>query len=330
MKIIAPDWYPKFRCKAGECKHTCCAGWEIDIDEASRARYEALPGEMGERLRKAMAADESGAHFRLTEAGRCPLLNDNGLCDLILSSGEGALCQTCTDHPRFRHFYKGWVEIGLGLCCEEAARLLLTKETPFDLVELADDGVEEKLDEVELAVSACRTIFMIKMLGRKDPLEKRMASMAKVCKLAHLAVSPQETAAFFRKLERLDDQWLSYLDVLAASSQWKTIPAEWEVPLTQLTAYLLFRHFPDSIEDNTMEQRVGVCLLLCRVVAQIFLSGTEQTMDALVEIVRMMSSEIEYSDRNFQVLLDEFPLISPDSESDVESDSESDSESDLE
>lgn len=87
MKIVVPDWYPRFRCKAGECKHTCCAGWEIDIDEESRARYEALPGEMGQRVRKAMVADENGAHFRLTEAGRCPLLNDNGLCDLILSSG---------------------------------------------------------------------------------------------------------------------------------------------------------------------------------------------------------------------------------------------------
>lgn len=220
--------------------------------------------------------------------------------------------------------------MGLGLCCEEAARLLLTKETPFDLVELADDGVEEKLDEVELAVSACRTIFMVKILGRSVPLEERMTSMAKICTLAHLAVSPQETAAFFRKLERLDDQWLVDLDVLAASSQWKTIPAEWEVPFTQLTAYLLFRHFPDSIEDNTMELRVGVCLLLCRVVAQIFLCGPEQTMDALVEIVRMMSSEIEYSDQNFQTLLNEFPLTLPGSESDSDYDSDFDSESDLE
>ncbi len=308
MKIMVPDWYSRFRCKAGECRHTCCAGWEIDIDEESRARYEALPGEMGERVRKAMATDESGAHFRLTEAGRCPLLNDNGLCDLILSSGEEALCQTCADHPRFRHFYQGWVEMGLGLCCEEAARLLLTQEKLFELVELADDGVEERLDRVETAVCACRTIFMTGILRRNEPLEKRMASMAKICKLAHLAVSPQETAAFFRKLERLDDQWLDYLDVLASSSQWETIPAEWEVPLTQLTAYLLFRHFPDSIKDAAMEQRIGVCLLLCRVVAQIFLSGPEQTMDALVEIVRMMSSEIEYSDQNFQVLLDEFLL----------------------
>jgi len=308
MKTTVPNWYSRFHCKASECKHTCCANWEIDIDEEAQARYQALPGEIGERVRKAMVTDENGAHFLLAHDGRCPLLNDNGLCDLILSCGEEALCQTCTDHPRFRHYYQGWVEMGLGLCCEEAARLLLTQKEDFDMVVLLDDGVEEEKDQIETAICACRNMLMARVLEREGSLEERIANVAKICKLAHLAVSPQKTALFFRKLERLDDQWLSCLDALAASSQWKAIPTDWESPFAQLTAYLLFRHIPDAIEDSAMERRTGVCLLLCRMVAQIFLSGPEQTMDALVEIVRMMSSEIEYSDQNFQALLDEFPL----------------------
>ena len=32
MKIIVPDYYKDFKCLAGDCKHSCCIGWEVDID----------------------------------------------------------------------------------------------------------------------------------------------------------------------------------------------------------------------------------------------------------------------------------------------------------
>lgn len=31
MNLYVPDYYPAFRCIAERCRHTCCAGWEIDI-----------------------------------------------------------------------------------------------------------------------------------------------------------------------------------------------------------------------------------------------------------------------------------------------------------
>ena len=31
--LVYPDYYPEFRCSASACKHNCCIGWEIDIDE---------------------------------------------------------------------------------------------------------------------------------------------------------------------------------------------------------------------------------------------------------------------------------------------------------
>lgn len=51
MKRVVPDYYADFACVAGACRHTCCVGWEIDIDPDSLRRYQAMPGEMGERLR---------------------------------------------------------------------------------------------------------------------------------------------------------------------------------------------------------------------------------------------------------------------------------------
>ena len=45
-----PDYYDEFQCIADRCKDTCCAGWEIDIDDASYEAYQKVPGEFGKRL----------------------------------------------------------------------------------------------------------------------------------------------------------------------------------------------------------------------------------------------------------------------------------------
>ena len=50
MKLIAPDYYPRFRCIADRCRHSCCVGWEIDVDEESLEKYAALPVELGEEI----------------------------------------------------------------------------------------------------------------------------------------------------------------------------------------------------------------------------------------------------------------------------------------
>ena len=48
MKIIAPNYYDKFRCVADKCKHNCCIGWEVDIDLLTLNKYENLEGSLGE------------------------------------------------------------------------------------------------------------------------------------------------------------------------------------------------------------------------------------------------------------------------------------------
>ena len=52
MIVRVPDYFSEFSCIAGDCKDSCCLGWEIDIDEDSYEYYQTLPGEVGERLRK--------------------------------------------------------------------------------------------------------------------------------------------------------------------------------------------------------------------------------------------------------------------------------------
>ena len=69
MRTVYPDYYKDFCCTASACRHTCCAGWEIDIDRASMRRYAAAEGDLGRRLRAGIAGGEN-PHFVLTEGGR--------------------------------------------------------------------------------------------------------------------------------------------------------------------------------------------------------------------------------------------------------------------
>ena len=75
---LQPDFYDRFRCRAAACRHSCCKGWEIDIDENTLDLYRSLKGTWREKMDAAIVCDEYGAHFRLTEEERCPFLQQDG------------------------------------------------------------------------------------------------------------------------------------------------------------------------------------------------------------------------------------------------------------
>ena len=117
--------FQNFHCIAGDCKHSCCIGWEIDIDEDALDDYRQIGGDFGRRLSTNIEWTDT-PHFKLTKDERCPFLNRQNLCEIILNLGEESLCQICTDHPRFRSFFSDRTAIGLGLCCEAAAKQVLS------------------------------------------------------------------------------------------------------------------------------------------------------------------------------------------------------------
>ena len=71
MKLIAPNYYPAFRCIADKCRHSCCIGWEIDIDTDTREKYRRVPGEFGARLNAAIEDGEVSC-FRMLKVGQSP------------------------------------------------------------------------------------------------------------------------------------------------------------------------------------------------------------------------------------------------------------------
>ena len=148
MILRKPDFYDQFKCIASRCTDTCCVGWEIDIDEATQELYRKVTGAFGDRLR----ANIEDGHFKLLPHDRCPFLDKDNLCEVFQNLGEDALCDICTEHPRFVEVYGDIMERGLGLCCEEAARLLLEGEGPLTFTSEECDEPEDELDEDDIEV----------------------------------------------------------------------------------------------------------------------------------------------------------------------------------
>ena len=140
MRVFKPSYYDDFKCIAGRCKHNCCIGWEIDIDEDTMDLYMSEHGAFGERLKENISLEGDCPHFVLGKGDRCPFLNDKNLCDVIINMGEESLCQICSDHPRFINCIEDREEMGIGMCCEEAARIIVTYKDKVEILgEKSDD-----------------------------------------------------------------------------------------------------------------------------------------------------------------------------------------------
>ena len=137
MKIVTPAYYKDFKCIAGACTDTCCAGWDVDVDEASYKHYKKVKGSFGKRLKSVMVPSEDGGCTFTLNNGRCPFLNDNNLCDLYIELGEDKLCETCAEFPRFINDYGNIREIGIAPSCKTAGELMFSykDELTFDTVE---------------------------------------------------------------------------------------------------------------------------------------------------------------------------------------------------
>ncbi|MBO5778784.1 MAG: flagellin lysine-N-methylase [Clostridia bacterium] len=304
MSLFAPAYYPAFRCIAGACRHSCCIGWEICIDSRTLARYKSLPP----RERKAILAhtvtQKGDTTIRLTHDERCPFLTNEGLCRLILAHGEEILCDICREHPRFYNEFSDRTEVGLGLCCEEAARLILSETEPFRLICLDGDESAEGIDPFEAHFfSARREVFSL-LSDRTRPLKDRLDDLLNRFSLSRRAIYENDDhwQSVCRELERLDPAWDEALTAWKNATPMQT--AFSEVACEQLIAYFLYRHLFGAIEDGRYSERIAFALLSAHIILSIASAVGGDDLDAtLIDTARAYSAEVEYDEDNVQALL---------------------------
>jgi len=292
MKIIVPGYYKNFACIAGRCRHSCCIGWEIDIDEDTLEMYNSLPGETGDRIRGGIVYRDPPC-FRLREGDRCHFLNERGLCDIILTLGEDGLCDICADHPRFRNYFSDRCEMGLGLCCEEACRLILGDREDFTLEILDDDGEDEGITTDEEEFFRIRDGIFRQVGDMRVPFSEILKDSGQGFD------SPHRWAEFYRSLERLDPVWDKYLDILESVDEF-SVPENRYTEAGNLYRYFIYRHGGDCTE------KLAAATDFAAHATQLILTlahAVNADFEGICEICRIYSSEIEYSEENTEAVI---------------------------
>lgn len=291
MLTILPSFYPRFVCRADRCGHSCCRGWEIDIDELTAERYLSWPGGLGEALRANMRENDGVWSFRLTADERCPFLRADNLCRLIREAGEEALCDICTMHPRF--FVLAADEEnelgGLGLCCEEACALLLAEERELSFyIEDSGEGLSFgeilAMTETELppaamvydeALTKAEAEAILQEMGETEPIDEHW---------------PEQLEAMRARLTEL----LQAAQADGSAGVTKRIPV---IALQNVYRYILYRQLP-LVNEAGAEAVAGYArksVSFIRLLAA--LTGDWP------EAVRRWSEQIEYSTENVDRLL---------------------------
>jgi lysine-N-methylase len=339
MLLRVPDFYDSFRCIADKCTDTCCIGWEIDIDETSAKRYSAIKGEFGDRLRQNI---EDG-HFKLLPGDRCPFLKRDGLCDMICHLGEPSLCDICREHPRFVEVYGDIMEKGLGLCCEEAVRLLLeSKETATAPISFVEREINDIPDEIpDDAIEARDAIFkerdnlFLILRNQSKPLHKRLID------LLDYAIETSGIEIPNKKISNnIHQSWFNVLGKgesfgPAWDATYKQLLQNGWVPSSNLfsdsdgekiIAYLLFRYYGKSLFDGNSLTKVEFALyfwIILQKIGSLFAleTGTASAkpeasnlQSVKINAIKLLSKQIEYSEEIMAILDEEFmenPVFSP-------------------
>lgn len=308
MLLRTPNFYPKFHCIADKCTDTCCIGWEIDIDKNSMERYKNVKGEFGDKLR---ASIHDGC-FALKEGDRCSLLNSCGLCELIINLGEEALCDICREHPRFVEVYGDVMEKGIGLCCEEGARLLLCANSKSKtdnlapVLEFTEGNINEPEDELpDDAREARDAIFLERedlfhiLEQRNIPLNKRLLMLLEYVteeNFAHESSNKNDSTSSSR--HKLQNAWIKLLGKGESyGTEWdkayeRIVQNGWSKEISaksiftdedgaKIVAYMLFRYYAKSLFDGDSLGKVQFAIFFWTILKEFGaeLAGSSQFAD---------------------------------------------------
>ncbi|MBO4877670.1 MAG: flagellin lysine-N-methylase [Ruminococcus sp.] len=313
MIFRTPGYYRRFRCIAGDCRDSCCIGWEIDIDEDTAAYYGSVEGDFGSRLRENI----SGGCFTLGEDERCPFLNSRNLCDIYTELGEEHLCQICSDHPRFYEWFGDVKEGGIGLSCEAAAALILSE----DMVLAEEEIQEEAFGECDsglhsLLCSAREDIFL--HLQNEDllsalctALDYAEALQENIDNGIYQLPEWEETSAaavpdhagviwFYTSLEQISPDWAPELRA-SAQRPAADLTADDITMLRRIAVYFIYRYFLKGAHDGEILSRVKLAAVSVYIIARLRRRGGDMLLTA-----KNYSKETEYCEENIEALCDAF------------------------
>lgn len=323
MIFRTPAYLDCFRCSADKCSDNCCIGWEIDIDESTAEKYKNVKGDFGERLKENIAFGECASFILKGE--RCPFLNERNLCDIIINLGENMLCQICSDHPRYFEWYGEIKEGGAGLCCEEAAKLILTAENPLEFTEKEipfEEGNEFEEELFGLLYEARAKIFSV-LYNEKKSIRQRVSEVLGFAENLQINIdnyideipdvkdvkteaegNMQSVLESLRALEPIDDNWEPYLNNLIESYRETDRDEELAKYQRNLLVYFIYRYFLKGVFDGEILSKVKLAAVSTAVIGYIIRKDNlkESDLEKIVNVCKLYSKQVEYSQENLDIL----------------------------
>ena len=238
MKLFAPKYYKDFKCIADKCEHNCCTGWEIDVDSKTLKKYKALKGGYAEVIKGSISKGRA-AHFVTCDGGRCPHLDENGLCRIITNYGEDYLCDICKNHPRFFN-YTDICEVGIGMSCPEAARVILSSPDYARFDEIGE--VDTDCEALDFNGRIERDFVYEILTNPNNTYPEKIKTL-----YTKYAISEKEDGYWHEligELEYLDENhkklFMAYLSAYR--------PSEKEPYAERFLAYLIYRHCTEALD----------------------------------------------------------------------------------
>ena len=284
-QVLQPSYYDKFSCIGGACENSCCArNWNITVDKKTYLKYKSfedkeLQSKLTQHLRRIRgegASDNNYAQITLEEDNRCPMLLENGLCDLIIKEGEEVLSITCQTFPRAKcGVDPRYLELSMSTACPEMIRQLDAIKGPleFDLLEKEFDidsglwrmgtSVPQGAPGVVAHTWVLREATIDILQNRNDPIWKRLLSVGMLMqRVTRLAEEGQYSA--------IPDAVQLYLRAaasgeLAKQLQMKPPAVELRFAAQDGLFELLFGALMYSSGDNQVTQRILANFLNCSV-----------------------------------------------------------------
>jgi len=342
MKLVYPDFYPKFHCLAGACPDSCCRqGWQIPVDEAHVRMYGALPGKSGEAVRRILTHSDGETVLAMKD-GVCPLLREDGLCALAAEHGEDSLCHICHTHPRFLEEYGGTREIHLSLSCPEAARLSLMGRKKLTFAShCTEEEVTEPntIDPDEYFALLTLRDFSIRLAQHRGlPVADRMALLLQLAQQAqslfdrkrydlckqlcrsyrHLTGRRQlkrlrrqrlrgtgwfAEAALFHRLEHLGTEFPELIRLgLFTARDGTDFDRQCGIVQEHLLVLWLSHYLPKAVGDGRVDTKLRFAVLMTLTVQRLCVCQGRVSPADAARVAGILAKEIEHSPENLRAV----------------------------
>ena len=258
------------------------------------------------------------------------------LCEIYINLGEKHLCQICAEHPRYYEWFKNCKEVGIGLCCEEAARIILSETKPFSTSEVNipyEDCYEYNTEIYSYLYSVREKI--LNYINTANDLNSCIRNILWYCNIIQQNIDNNllddenifdihsekksdiiKLLEFFLTLDANSDSWIAYLNsCINIYKKHSSKILEFEKQNTEINNYLknisnyfIWRYFLKGTFDEEIISKISLMAIsICIIKILFFCKWIENGtigLDDCIDLVRNYSEEIEYNEDNLNKLYD--------------------------